>query len=222
MRKLAWLIVALAITVAGCHHGRLSGVTGSGKRITQKRDIGSFTSISTEGSFNIEVTCQKQPSLEIEGDDNVLPLITIEISNNVLRVSSSQGYSVNDPIKIKLSVQTLDGLSVSGAGTIDVKGLNNDSFEIDSKGAPTINVSGSTETIMIDSTGAGHIDTQDLRASRATVEATGAARIALDVEKQLDVTVSGPSSVIYKGDPVVNKTVNGPGRVERRGGSEGA
>jgi hypothetical protein len=206
MRKLAWLIVALTISVAGCHHNRVSGISGSGKRIVQKRDIGSFTSITTEGAFHIEVTCQKEPSLEIEGDDNVLPMVTTEISNNVLHLSNSQNYSVNEPIKIKLSVPNLEGLSVTGAGKIDIKGLNNDTFEIDSKGAPAINVSGTTKTIMIDSSGAGQIDTQNLHASRATVEAKGAAKIELDVAEQLDVTVSGPSSVIYKGDPVVNKT----------------
>jgi hypothetical protein len=43
----------------------------------------------------------------------------------------------------------------------------------------------------------------------------------LDVADQLDVKISGPSSVYYKGDPVVNKTIKGPGKVERRGG-EGA
>ena len=221
MRKLAWLVIALAIAAAGCHHGRLSEVTGSGKRVVQKRDIGSFTSITTEGAFHIEVTCQKEPSLEIEGDDNVLPLITAEISNNVLQLSNSKGYSVNEPIKIKLSVSNLEGLSVSGAGRIDIKGMNNDSFEIDSKGAPVIMVSGSTKTITIDSSGAGQIDTNNLRAARATVDTKGATKIELDVAEQLDVTVSGPSTVTYKGDPVVNKTINGPGTVARRGG-EGA
>jgi hypothetical protein len=32
----------------------------------------------------------------------------------------------------------------------------------------------------------------------------------------LDVTVSGPSQVIYDGDPSVNQTVNGPGSVQKR------
>ena len=58
-------------------------------------------------------------------------------------------------------------------------------------------------------------------ATHATVDSKGANKVDLDVAEQLDVTISGPSSVLYKGDPVVNKTINGPGKVERRGG-EGA
>lgn len=221
MKKLAWLVMALTMMATGCHHGFVSEISGSGKRVVQKRDIGSFTSISTEGAFTIEVTCQKEPSLEIEGDDNVLEFVKTDIGNNVLRLSNTKGYSVREPIKLRISVPNLEGLSVSGAGKIDIKGLNNDRFEIDSKGAPVIIVSGSTKSINIDSSGAGQIDTHNLRAARAAVDVKGAANVEVDAAEQLDVTISGPSSVIYRGDPVVNKTINGPGKVERKGG-EGA
>jgi hypothetical protein len=30
------------------------------------------------------------------------------------------------------------------------------------------------------------------------------------------VTVSGPSQVVYAGNPTVNKTIHGPGKVEKR------
>lgn len=221
MKKLAWLILGLTILATGCHHRLVSEISGSGKRIVQKRDIGSFSSISTEGAFTIEVTCQKDPSLEIEGDDNVLEFVKAEVGSNVLHLSNTKGYSVREPIKLKISVPNLEGLSVSGAGKIDIKGMNNDRFEIDSKGAPVIIVSGNSKSINIDSSGAGQIDTHNLRASRVAVDAKGASSIEVDVAEQLDVTISGPSSVTYRGDPVVNKTINGPGKVERRGG-EGA
>ncbi|HET9785720.1 MAG TPA: DUF2807 domain-containing protein, partial [Pyrinomonadaceae bacterium] len=107
------------------------------------------------------------------------------------------------------------------AGQIDIKNMKNQKFEIDSSGAPNINVSGTTNTIDIDSSGAGRIDTQNLHASRAVVDSKGVSRIDLDVSEHLDVTISGPSSVTYSGDPVVNKKVNGPGKVERRA-TEGA
>ena len=73
MKKLVLLIV-LVVLGAGCHLHH--GVAGSGKRQKEKRGVGSFTSISTEGAFDVEVVCQKPQSLEIEGDDNVLPLVT--------------------------------------------------------------------------------------------------------------------------------------------------
>ena len=221
MRKLALLFLLLPLLAAGCHHGMRAEVKGSGKRVVQKREISPFTSISTEGAFEIEVTCQKDPSLEVEGDDNVLEIVTAEVRGNVLRLKSSKSYSTDEPVRFKIAVPNLEGLTVSGAGRIDIKDMKNEKFEIDSNGAPNIIVSGSTKTVDIDSNGAGKIDTHNLRATRAVVESKGVSRIDLDVSEQLDITVSGPSTVTYRGDPVVNKTVNGPGKVEKRS-SEGA
>lgn len=221
MKKLALLFLLLPVFAAGCHHGMLGQMRGSGKRVMEKRNITPFTSISTEGAFDIEVTCQKDLGLEVEGDDNILSVVTAEVSNNVLRLRNTQNYSSSEPVKFRISVPNLEGISVRGAGHIDIKGMKNDKFEIDSQGAPTINVAGNTKLIDIDSSGAGKIDSHNLHASRAVVDSKGVATIDLDVADQLDVTISGPSSVYYKGDPVVNKTINGPGKVERRGG-EGA
>jgi hypothetical protein len=221
MRKLAWLMLVLPVFAAGCHHGMRNQIQGSGKRQMQKREVAPFTAISTEGAFTIEVTCQKDLGLEVEGDDNVLGVVSSEVSNKVLRLRNTSSYSVGDPVKFRISVPNLEGISVSGAGRIEIKGMNNEKFEIDSSGAPTINVSGNTKVIDIDTSGAGKIDTHNLHAARGVVDSKGVSKIDLDVAEQLDVTVSGPSTVTYKGDPVVNKTVHGPGKVERRH-SEGA
>jgi hypothetical protein len=221
MRKLLCLLILLPMLALGCHHRMRSEVRGSGKREIQKREVVPFTSISTEGAFTIEVTCQKDLGLEVEGDDNVLSLVSADVSNKVLRLRNTGNYSTNEPIKFRVSVPNLEGLSVAGAGRIDIKNMNNEKFEIDSEGAPAISVSGTTKLIDIDTSGAGKIDTHNLHAARAVVDSKGVSRVDLDVADQLDVTVSGPSSVTYKGDPVVNKTVHGPGKVEKRA-DEGA
>jgi len=221
MRKFASLFLILPLLVAGCHHGPRASVAGSGKRESQKRQVQPFTAISTEGAFTIEVTCQKQVGLEIEGDDNILNLVSSEVSGNVLHLSNTKNYSIDEPVKIKISVPNLEALSVSGAGKIDVKDMANEKFEIDAEGAPSITVAGSTNIIDIDTSGAGKIDTHNLSASRGVVESRGVSKIDLAVADQLDVNLSGPSSVTYTGDPVVNKTINGPGKIVRRGG-EGA
>ena len=215
MKKLA-LLVLFVVFAAGCHHGRFAEISGSGKRELQKRNVGSFTSISTEGAFTIEVTCQKDMSLEVEGDDNVLPLVTTEVGSNILRIKNTKNYSTSEPVKFKISVPNLEGLSVNGAGHIEIKNLNNDKFEIDTNGAPTVVVSGNTKVIDVGANGAGKVDAHNLHASRGVVDSKGVATVDLDVADQLDVTISGPAKVTYKGDPVVNKTIHGPGKVERR------
>src|SRR6185437_6600330 len=121
MKKLA-LLISLVVVAAGCHHSvRFAEISGSGKRELQKRNVAAFTSISSEGAFTIEVTCQKDVSLEVEGDDNVLEFVTSDVSNNTLRLKNSKNYSVGEPVKFRISVPNLEGLVVSGAGRVDIK-----------------------------------------------------------------------------------------------------
>jgi len=220
VKNIALLLMLIAL-VTGCHYRIHDEVVGSGARQTQKRDVPSFSSISTEGAFDIEVVCQKAQSMEVEGDDNILPLISTEVSNNVLHIKNLRSYSTRDSITVKITIPNLDGLSVSGAGKIEISGLKNDKFEVDANGAPTIKISGETKVVDIDTKGAGKIDAHKLRASKAIVDTKGVSRVEVNATEELTVTVSGPSHVIYEGDPVVKKTVHGPGSVEKRQ-SEGA
>lgn len=209
------LFMLLLSFVAGCHKLH-DEVSGSGKLLKEKRDIASFNSIATEGAFNIQVVSQKPLSLEIQGDDNILPLITTEVSNNVLHIRNLRGYSATEPITLKISVPDLGGISSSGAGTFEISGIKNEKFEINANGAPTIKVSGETNLVNIDTNGAAKIDTHKLRAARAVVESKGVAKVDVYAKDQLDVSVSGPSHVTYEGDPVVKQNVYGPGSVTKK------
>ena len=215
MKGIVLLLIFASIAFAGCHKMG-PDVRGSGNRVMQKRDITDFKSISTEGAFDLRVVCQKDASLEVEGDDNILPLISSEVRGGVLYLKSVRSFSVREPITFRITVPNLEGLTVSGAGKINVSGLNNERFEIDSSGAPNITASGTTKVVDIDSSGAAKIDTHKLQAGRAVVDSKGVSKIDIDVKDQLDVTISGPSHVTYEGDPVVNKHVNGPGKIEKK------
>ena len=88
MKKLL-LLVLLPVLFGGCHHGMLSEVKGSGKRQTETRQVALFTSIETEGAFNVDVVCGKGLRVEVEADDNILPLITTEVSGNKLILTTT-------------------------------------------------------------------------------------------------------------------------------------
>src|SRR5690349_18276221 len=101
MRKLVCLVL-LTVLAAGCHGHFASQIKGSGKRELQKREVAPFTSIAAEGTFTIEVTCQKNQSLEVEGDDNVLEYVTSEVGGNILRLKNTGNFSTAEPVKFKI------------------------------------------------------------------------------------------------------------------------
>lgn len=216
MKKVLLLLV-LCLLASGCHYAaKMHSVSGSGVRKVEKRELSPFTSITTDGAFDIEVVCQQSQSLEIEGDDNLLAMVSTEVSNGVLRINNVGSYSTRTQMKIKISVPNIDGITANGAGTIAVSRLKNDKFDINSNGAPSIRVSGDTKELQIDANGAGKVDAHKLKASRAEVESKGVAQVEVFASDELNVTVSGPSQVLYDGDPSVNQTVNGPGSVRKR------
>lgn len=215
MKKLVLMLLLVSLAL-GCSRGLLNQVRGSGNRQREERQVASFTSIDTNGAFDITVVSQKQHTLEIEGDDNVLPMIATDVSGNVLHIRNRSSYSVSQPIKITISVPNLEAVTSNGAGRLRITDLKNDRLELDINGAPAIEASGETKFLKIKANGAGNIDTHRLRATRADVNSNGVSQIDLYAREQLDVVVSGPSNVTYEGDPVVNKTINGPGTIQKK------
>ena len=215
--KLFTLTLIAALLLSGCHAGRMHHeMSGSGVRKKEKRDLGAFTSISTDGAFDIQVVAQQPQSLEIEGDDNLLAFVGTDVSGGVLRIKSLRGYSSEEPIKIKISVQGIEAFTANGVGKIDISALKNDKFELDSNGAPTIKVSGETKSLVIDAKGAGSIDAHKLRSTNAEVDSKGVAKVEVFASDKLNVTINGPSTVTYDGDPDLNQTINGPGSIKKR------
>jgi Putative auto-transporter adhesin, head GIN domain len=194
----------------------LGGVRGSGVRKTEQRDLAPFTAIEATGAFDVEVVCQKSASFEIEGDDNILPLVETEVRGNTLRLTTSRAYSSNGGIVVRISMPNLEAVRSTGAGKFKIKDVKNDRFKIDSTGAATVVASGQSKSLDISSTGAGKIDANDLQAGEVSVKVTGAARVEVYATDQLDVTVSGAGRVIYSGNPKVTKHISGAGEVTKK------
>lgn len=211
------LTFVVLFTFSACRHfGK--GVQGSGVRKTEKRNLGAFKSIETNGAFEVQVTCQQAASFEIEGDDNLLPLIKTEARNGVLNIYNDSSYTATKAIAVRITGPDLDTISSTGAADIHITNVKNDRLVISSTGAGKIEAAGETKFVHISSTGAGKIDTGRLHAERARVSVTGAAQVDVYASQQLDVTVSGVGKVTYDGNPpTVNKSVTGLGSVNKKG-----
>src|SRR5436190_17544197 len=104
MKQRAWivLLVAIAVAFSACKFGR--GIAGSGNRKTEKRELKSFNSIDTSGAYEINITCQKPASFEIEADDNILPLIKTEVRDGTLFVSNTQEYHSSKSTTLRITM----------------------------------------------------------------------------------------------------------------------
>lgn len=218
--KKAPVIVTMALSLlfvgSACRYmGK--GVRGSGNRKTEKRTLAAFKSVEASGAFKVNIVCQQSQTFEIEGDDNLLPIIKTDVKGGHLRVYSDTQYSASRPMEIRISIPDLEKYISSGAGDVHVSGVKNDQLVLSNTGATNIEAAGQTKFVDIESSGAGNIETNELHAERAKISVSGAANVEVYATQQLDVSVSGIGSVTYSGNPpVVNKSVSGIGRVSKK------
>lgn len=213
------LVLLLALSLTGCGHlrGHANQVVGSGVIKIEERPISAFTAIEASGAFDIEVVCQKEPSLELEGDDNLLPLIKTEVRGSTLFIKPERAFSAKKALRVRITVPNIENISSSGAGSFRVTDIKNERVKIDASGASTLEMSGVTVALDLSISGASNVDTEKLHAARVKISLSGAGKATVFASEELNAHVSGAGSVIYAGDPkTVNKTVSGVGSVTKK------
>ena len=193
------------------------GVRGSGNVVMDKRGISGFKAVEVGGVLLVEITAQKEFGVEVEADDNLLPLIKTEVSDGVLKISAERKISSTGPIRIRIFAPNIDNLEVSGAANVTVNDVKNSEFTIDSSGASKIKISGETGKLTMDVSGATKIDAENLKAVDATVDASGASNVTVNVLGELRAEASGASRILYTGTPTnLEQSTHGASRVSQK------
>ncbi len=177
------------------------GATGSGSVASEQRDVAGFTRVDVGGAFVVEITAQKEYSVVVEADDNLLPLITTTVSGGTLEISSEKKLSTKNPIRVLISAPDIDKIESSGAAKVSIADLNGEALELESSGASRITVAGEIANLNIDVSGASNIDAENLKAENATIDASGASFVGVNVWGELKSDASGASRVVYSGNP---------------------
>lgn len=217
MKKLI-AVSLFGLLLTGCNFVGRTGkrVTGSGKIVSEQRSVPPFTAISTSGALNVEVTCQKEQSLELEADDNLLPLVKTEVRDGTLHVRNEKDYSSGKSIRVRITVPDVAALTSSGAGEFTLADVRNERLEIENSGAATVRAAGETKTLRVELNGATRLQAGNLKAEDVTVEMSGAGSADVYATSELTANISGVGKVTYSGDPkVVNKNVSGFGSITK-------
>lgn len=216
--KRAVVLLALVAALGGCHGTLFRGKTsGSGKSKVEKRTLGDFKAVNVSGAFDVEIVAQQGPGVEIEGDDNLLPLIRTEVNNGVLDVYNDKPITSNSKIRVRIQAPRLDGVSTSGASDLVVSNVKSDSFNISTSGAGSLVISGEAKELDVELSGAGEVDAKDLRSERVFVNSSGAAEATVYASEELRVQASGAGTVNYYGDPKkIDENVSGGASISKK------
>jgi len=214
MRKnLIALLVGCVVLVAGCH---LPGVRGNGRIKTEERPIATFANVDASGAFEIEWQ-NGAPAVQVTTDENLLPYIENNVSEDTLHLRSREHLWPTHGIKVVISSPTRAGGKIRGAVKLIVKQLSGPIFALESKGASEVSLDGSVDRLLVDMTGASQLAAAGLQAKTAEISTTGAGDAEVAVTDTLKVVITGAGKVSYSGNPpTIKKQITGAGSIRHK------
>lgn len=232
------LVFAAALALAaGCRPG--ADVVGSGTVVTETREVEPFHAVDLTGVGGLILSRGDASKVEVEGDDNLLPLVRCEVEDGVLRLGFRPGASVRprQPPVFRVRVAILDAVAVSGAAKViavapltvdrldvsvagaadaDIENLTAGALAVRVTGAGTVRVAGTADEFTVLINGSADVRAAGLKAKAVAVTVAGSGAVAVWAAEKLTAEVSGSGSVRYKGGPAeVTQTVSGSGSVRR-------
>lgn len=232
MKQLLSLFIAI-IVLASCQY-----TTGSGNIKSENRAVKDFTKILVGGSFDVEVKTGPATKVRVEADDNVIKYIETSVSDNTLKISLEDSYSVsNAHLKVYITMPELTAIKTSGSASVLVQGIliskekltfkassssdikaNVDAPEVeaDASSSATIDLSGKTKTYFAEASSSSDIKSWDLLSENATAKASSSASIKLHASVSLDAKASSSADIVYHGAATINKSESSSGSVEKK------
>jgi len=215
MYKINYLLILLTLfSLAGC---RFYGIKGNGNIEEETRELGQFSQVDVSGAYEVEIVVGDENKIEIQADENLLRYIKTKVRGNKLIIDNKKNLSPSEEIILKITTESLKGISTSGANTIYANRIDTDRFTLDFSGAGSVYLEGDCLRFLVDMSGAGTLNAKKLIANDVKVNISGASSAKVFASKSIEADVSGVGNVDYYGDPEDVKTdVSGVGSINAK------
>ncbi len=201
-------------------------VRGSGRLTTERRSLTGFDQLAVAGDFEDELRQGSSESVELTGDDDLLPLVETGVEardgGHVLRISPRRDVELrpSQPIRIRVDLVRLDGISLAGSSRLRSSGLRTGKLSLSIGGNGNITVSAlEAERLVVDIGGSGAV-TIDGRSPQAALSIAGSGRVALAglAADDVSVDIAGSGAADVRAERKLRISIAGSGRV-RHGGA---
>ncbi len=176
-------------------------VIGSGNVKSEARPVSGFTQVSLDGMGDMTIQQTGTESLTIEAEDNILPLITSQVSGNRLTIGLNEGvpFSIvipRKPIHYLLTVKDLNELAISGSASVSMDSLTATSLTVAISGSGDFTISHlNTPTLHASIAGSGNANIADLTATTLTASIAGSGNMTLSGQTHDQaITIDGSGS----------------------------
>jgi hypothetical protein len=214
MKKITTVfLVACVVLAAGC---RWVGIRGNGHIKTDERTVSAFANINASGAFRIEWQ-NGAPALRITTDENLLPYIDSQVTDNTLRLRTREQIWPTHGVKVVILSPTRTGARISGAVKLTANQISGPRFAFESTGAAQVTLDGNIDELLAHMTGASELNAKALQTKTTEISTTGAADAEIAVSETLKVAITGAGKVTYSGNPkTIQKHVSGAGSIRHK------
>ncbi|MFX0557669.1 head GIN domain-containing protein [Maribacter sp. CXY002] len=240
MKKLATLTFLMAVTLS-CSAQWGKTIKGNGNQVTIDRSTTDYDAITVSGWFDVDLIDGKEGQITLTGESNLLEHIITEVDNGKLTIKTEKGLNLkpsnwNGGIKIKVPIESVDAIALSGSGDIvGKKTIKTNTFktamsgsgditldveantvEATMSGSGDITLSGTTENFNATVSGSGDIKAFDMEADNVDATVSGSADIKVTAKKMLKARVSGSGDITYRGNPdKIDTKTSGSGDISK-------
>lgn len=203
----------------------------------EQRPVANFNRIALNGYGDIILTQGETESLIVESEPGTLEKLRTEVRNGTLVLEFSSWldwlFSNHAPVKYRITVRQLEGISISGSGSLqcgqlktetlnlqtsgssqmDIEPLEAQVLEIHISGSGKAGIAGTVNTLKIQISGSGKILAPELAAKTTKVHISGSAEVVTNPAEILDVHISGNGTVRYFGQPQITQHISGAGKI---------
>ena len=240
---LAGLIAGLALFAAACSSLELhlgdDRVEGSGRRVTETRDVSGFDRVVLDGLGAVVITTGGPDGVTIVTDDNLARHVDTSVKGSTLTISTPDDLDL-DPSRdllYRISVRDLRGIELrgvgsfevvaptahtfdvvmSGVGDVDLTDLFADQLVVDMSGVGSLSVSGEVGHQIVRKSGVGSYQAGDLKSRISSIDSDGPGSARLWVTDDLEISAGGVGSIQYYGSPKLSGFSRGLVAVESLG-----
>ena len=238
MKKNA-LLIALLLTVTAQAQWP-SKVSGNGKMTSKQVKTAAYEKVEISGFFDVDLISGKEGSISLNGEENILAHITVEVVQQTLKIYVEKGINLRPTKGKKLLVmvpfESLDAVSLSGSGDVNTKStiktrqfeakltgsgdvkldINAEEVNATLTGSGDLVLKGKTQSLECNITGSGDLNAFELTGNNATVALSGSGDCKVYCSEKLQARISGSGDISYKGDPKKKDTkVSGSGSIQK-------
>ena len=178
MKKYALIQTLLIVLLVTSCSARI--MRGSGNIIMEARQVSGFDQVSVCCGMQLVVAQGSAEALEIQADDNLLPEITSVVAGDELVIEFQDSfletsYRPSQPVQVFVTVQSLEGLDVSGGGRLEATDLRTDGLAVSLSGGSRGDLERvmAPDKVVVEVSGGGRFQAEQIEASSLELNLSG-------------------------------------------------